>query len=391
MQREPGMKEVDMYDAVIVGARCAGSPLAMLLAKRGHRVLLVDRAHFPSDTMSTHFIQLPGMARLKSWGLVDPVFETNCPPVKGAKLDIQGQVIEVDFPPLEGVPGLAAPRRTVLDEILVRAAVDAGAELIEGVSVDSLRFDGDRVGGIEGHTSEGRFSADARFVVGADGKNSAVAREVEAEFTRRFEPETSGYYSYYSGVDVPATELYLNDDTIGVSFPTNDGLTVVAVEWANDRFGELKKDIEGNFLAAVDKFGTLGERVRGGTRAERFVGAADIPLFLREAHGPGWALCGDACYHKDPAPADGISDAFRAADLLAEALDDVLSDRVSEDEALAPYQERHHEAAFPALEATKKMVSLELSPMERANAFIELRGTDLEEATNVISAREIAT
>ena len=377
-----------MYDVVIVGARCAGSPLAMLLAKRGHRILLVDRAHFPSDTMSTHFIQLPGMARLKRWGLVDRLFETNCPPIKGAVLDFQGQVIEVDFPPLEGVPGLAAPRRTVFDEILVRAAVDAGAELVEGVSVDSLRFDGARVGGIEGHTSEGPFTAEARFVVGADGRNSVVAREVKAEYARYFKPQTSGYYSYFSDVDVPSTEMYLNEDTIGVSFPTNDGLTVVAVEWTNSRFGDLKKDIEGNFLAAVDKFGTLGERVRAGARAERFVGAADIPLFLRRAHGPGWALCGDACYHKDPAPADGISDAFRAADLLVDALDTVLSESSSEEEALSTYENRHQEVALPALESTAKMASIELPATDRANAFIELRSSDMEEVTSVISAPE---
>jgi flavin-dependent dehydrogenase len=379
-----------MYDVVVVGARCAGSPLAMQLAKKGHQVLLVDRTTFPSDTMSTHFIQLPGMARLRNWGLADRVFETNCPPIKGARIDIEGQVIEVEFPPLEGVPGLAAPRRTVFDEILVHAAVEAGAELREGVSVDFLRFDDDRVVGIEGHTSEGSFSADARFVIGADGKNSIVAREVGAEYTRYYEPQTSGYYSYYSGVDVPATELYLNEETIGVSFPTNDGLTVVAVEWTNSRFGELKKDIEGNFLAAVDKFGNLGERVRAGARAERFVGAADIPLFLREMHGSGWALCGDACYHKDPAPADGISDAFRAADLLAAALDDVLSEGASEDEILAAYQQEYSDSALPAFEATARMTSIELSASDRATAFIEIRASDMEEATSVISAREPA-
>jgi flavin-dependent dehydrogenase len=379
-----------MYDVVIVGARCAGSPLAMQLAKRGRHVLLVDRAHFPSDTMSTHFIQLPGMARLKRWGLVDRVFETNCPPVKGAKLDVQGQVIEVEFPPVDGTAGLAAPRRTVLDEILVHSAVDAGAELMEGVSVDAVQLDGDRVAGIEGHTSEGQFSAAARFVVGADGRNSVVARKVGAEYARYVEPLTSGYYSYFRDVDVPGTELYVNDENIGVSFPTNDGLVVVAVEWTHDRFGELKKDIEGNFLAAVDKFGTLGQRVRVGTRAERFVGTADIPLFLRQTNGPGWALCGDACYHKDPAPADGISDAFRAADLLTTALDDVLSERSSEEEALAAYQQSHNEAALPALEATERMVSFELTPMERMNAFIEVRGSDMEEVTNVLSSRETA-
>ncbi len=142
-----------MYDAIVVGARCAGSPTAMLLARRGHRVLLVDRAKFPSDTISTHFIQAPGMARLQRWGLLEEVMATDCPPITTGVLDINGESVETDFEVPNPLPGLAAPRRTVLDKVLVDAAADAGAELREGVMIDSLLFEDGRVIGVQGHSS----------------------------------------------------------------------------------------------------------------------------------------------------------------------------------------------------------------------------------------------
>lgn len=169
-----------IYDAIVVGARCAGSPLAMLMSRAGHKVLMVDRATFPSDTMSTHFINSPGMVRLAQWGLMDAVFATNCPPVTKALFDAGGDILEVDIPEVPGVPGLVSPRRHILDKLLVDAAVDAGAELAEGVSVDSLIHEDDRVVGIKGHGSDGSFEARGRFIVGADGRHSMVADAVEA-------------------------------------------------------------------------------------------------------------------------------------------------------------------------------------------------------------------
>jgi flavin-dependent dehydrogenase len=375
-----------MYDAIIVGARCAGSPLAMLLARAGHRVLVVDRATFPSDTMSTHFVQVPGMLRLAQWGLEDKVWATNCPAVTSARFDLGGgEVMDFDIPLHPSMRGLAAPRRHLLDKILVDAAVEAGAELAEGVSIDSLIKDGDRVVGVNGHTSGGSFEARGRIVVGADGRHSVVAREAGAELVKTYDPVSAGYYSYFAGMESAPVETYLPDGLFCVTFPTNDDLTLVAVGWPRDQFPTVKKDVEGNFLAALDRMGPIGERVRAAERAERYVGTADVPNFLRKTFGPGWALVGDACYHKDPSPADGITDAFRGADYLAEAIDEFLRGG-DEEAALTRFEERHAEIAIPLLDSAVAVADFANTPQRRFEAFIEIRMHDAQEAEQLREA-----
>ncbi|MGH2807976.1 MAG: FAD-dependent monooxygenase [Actinomycetota bacterium] len=368
-----------MYDAIIVGARCAGSPLGMLLARSEHRVLVVDRASFPSDTMSTHFVQSPGMMRLARWGLMDRLFASNCPPITHARFDLgNDNVVEFEIPLDGALRGLAAPRRHVLDKILVDAAVEAGAELAEGVSIDSLLYEDDRVAGVSGHTNDGDFEARARIVVGADGRHSVVARETGAGFVRNDGDSSAGYYTYFGGVSTGVVETYLQEDLFGIVFPTNDELAVVGLAWRHERFKDVKRDIEGNFFAALDRMGDLGPRVRAGERTERFVGTADVPNYLRKVWGPGWALVGDAGYHKDPAPADGITDAFRAAEYLAEAFDEIANG-ADEDAALTRYEQRHAETALPLLDAAVNVASFDNTPEQRFEAFIEIRLHDAHE------------
>lgn len=125
------------YDAIVVGARCAGAPTAMLLARRGHRVLLLDRAHFPSDTVSTHLIHPPGLAALDRWGLLGRVTAGDLPMITTYSFDL-GPLTLAGSPAGYGFSGSYAPRRTVLDKILVDAAMEAGAEVREGFSVEEL-------------------------------------------------------------------------------------------------------------------------------------------------------------------------------------------------------------------------------------------------------------
>jgi len=159
-----------MYDAIIVGARCAGSPTAMLLARKGYRVLLVDRATFPSDVVNGYYIQQTGAAQLKRWGLLDTLHASNCPPLLTLTFDFGAFTLTGSPPPVGGVVEGYAPRRTVLDKILVDAAVEAGVELREGFAVQDLLWDGDRVAGICGHTQGGATVTEhARVVIGADG------------------------------------------------------------------------------------------------------------------------------------------------------------------------------------------------------------------------------
>src|ERR687884_1549155 len=145
-----------MYDAIVVGARCAGAPTAMLLARRGYRVLLLDKAGFPSDHMSTHWIHQPGVARLARWGLREQLAATGCPPITAISMDFGPFALRGTPPPAGDVAEAYCPRRTVLDKLLVDAAVEAGAELREHFSVEQLVWDGDRVGGVSGRTTNGR-------------------------------------------------------------------------------------------------------------------------------------------------------------------------------------------------------------------------------------------
>src|SRR5687767_1807370 len=165
------------YDAIIVGSRCAGSPTAMLLARKGHRVLLLDKATFPSDTMSTHLVHPPGVASLERWGLLERLEATGCPPVETYSFDLGPLTISGSPLPIDGIARGYCPRRTVLDQLLVDAAVEAGVELREGFTVDELLASDGVVTGIRGHARGGAAVTErARVVIGADGMRSLVAK-----------------------------------------------------------------------------------------------------------------------------------------------------------------------------------------------------------------------
>src|SRR5262245_23188020 len=199
-----------MYDAIIVGARCAGSPTAMLLAATGYRVLLVDRAASPSDTISTHIVWQPGVARLARWGVLDRLRASNCPPIGQVKFDV-GEFAFAGTPPaVAGTAEAYAPRRRVLDKLLVDAAVAAGAELREHFAVQEVVQDAEGVCGIRGHTRSGAtVTEQARIVIGADGMHSLVARQVQAPAYNTKPTLAFWYYTYWSGVPAPALTYYV--------------------------------------------------------------------------------------------------------------------------------------------------------------------------------------
>ena len=360
-----------MYDVIIVGARCAGSPAAMLLARKGYRVLVVDRAHFPSDAFSTHFIQQPGVALLNRWGLVDPLLEAGTPTINKAAVGTLDVTPEIEVPDVPGVPGTMAPRRTLLDKILVDAAREAGAEVREGFTFEDVVRDGDRVTGIVGRNEDGETITErARLVVGADGRNSKVAEKVGAAKIKDLPPVTCGYFSYWSDFPGDAAEVYFGDDRGHIIFPTNDELMVVIALWPPERFSELRKDPEANYTNAVRTAPLLAERAGSAHQAERLQGGI-VPNFLKQSWGPGWALIGDAGYHKDPTPADGISDAFYSVHLLSEAVDDLLSGKRSEEEALSDYQRQRDEKSLPRFDLCIKISAFEEPIDQRAAGFAE--------------------
>ena len=328
-----------MFDEIVVGARCAGASLAMLLARAGHRVLLVDRASFPSDTMSTHFLWQRGAARLDSWGLLDRLESRGCAPIERITLDV-GPVQLCGIGPAVGTTGHTyCPRRTVLDALLVDAAVEAGAEFIDRFVVDDVRWADGRVTGVTGHRrGSAPSSLQARVVVGADGLHSTVADQVGARAYRNHAALTGVYYSYWSGLSDLDAAFHARPGRLVLVWPTNDDLTCIYVAWPHDEFHSVQQNVEAHFEDALSLVPGLRDVVASGQREQRFAGTGDLPNLYRTSAGPGWALLGDAGHHKDPSTGMGMSDAFIAAELLADALIAGLDDLRSVDNDVLDYQ-----------------------------------------------------
>jgi flavin-dependent dehydrogenase len=348
-----------MYDAIVVGARCAGSPLSMLLARKGYRVLTLDRATFPSDTMSTHLIHAEGLARLAAWGLFDALVATDCPPIATGMAAIEGRSFEFSVPSVDGIDVTYCPRRTILDQLLVDAARAAGAEVREGVVVDGLLFDDDgTVIGVRARAGGAEFEERARIVVGADGRRSRVARAVDATQYLELPSTAFWYYNYVPAID--ADPLLAFTGQIGCFLnPTHDGMTLVGVGGRAERFTEFKQDVAGNFVRWWQQScPEIGAQLAAVSPAERFVGTADLPAFHRVPFGPGWALVGDAGLHKDPITGSGITEAFVQVELLAQAIDEGFSGQRPLVDAMRDYQDRrdaHTAAWYEWTHATAKL------------------------------------
>jgi flavin-dependent dehydrogenase len=365
LPREATMTE-DRYDAIVVGARCAGSPTAMLLARKGYRVLAVDRATFPSDTISTHLVHPPGVMALTRWGLLDGLTATGCPPVDTYTFDF-GPVTISGAPGTDASPVAYCPRRIVLDKLLVDAAVAAGAEVREGFSVEEVVVEDDRVVGIRGRGKGGRpVTERAQVVIGADGVHSLVAQMVHPHQYHEKPRLACGYYSYWSGLPVDGRfENYIRSDQARAwgACPTHDDLTLVIAVWPFVEFATNKTDVEGNYLRMFELAPEFAERIRAAKRESRIVGTA-VPNFFRKPFGPGWTLVGDAGYNKDFVTAQGISDAFRDAELCATALDEALSGARSFEAAMGDYQARRDEHVLAIFEFTTQLATLEPPPPE---------------------------
>lgn len=366
-----------MYDTIVVGARCAGSPLAMLLARKGYRVLLVDKATFPSDTLSTHTLTQSGVIQLQRWGLLDRLAATDTPPIHAQTLDIGPFVLRGT--PAGHIAPDYAPRRHVLDPLLLDAAAEAGAEVRMGFRAQELVWEGNKVIGIRGCTPGGVTVTElAPLVIGADGKHSFVARSVQASLYDARPARTCQYYSYWSGVPMEDLAVYVRDRCDILAWPTNQGLTLVGINWPQEKFHAYRTDIEGNFLRTLEQVPQLAERVRAGQREERFRGTADLPFFFRQSHGAGWALIGDAGSAQDPIGGHGISNAFRDAELLAEAIDAGLGGKRPLAMTLVDYEQRRNEATRPMYEFIYGLAALEPFPPEMQRLFAALLGNQPE-------------
>jgi flavin-dependent dehydrogenase len=362
-------KGINEYDVIVVGARCAGSPVAMLMARKGYRVLVVDRATFPSDTVSTHIVQPLAVAALARWGLRDRLVATGCPPVHTYAFDF-GPFTISGSPGNPSTPVAYCPRRIILDKLLVDAAAEAGAEIREGFTVDEVVFDAGRVVGIRGRShGGGSVTERARVVIGADGWHSVIAEAVRPERYNEKPPLLAAYYSYWSGLPVDGRfEIHIRPYRGFGAVPTHDDLTLVIGGWPQSEFAANKHDIEGNFLKMLQLAPRFAERVQGAKREARFAGAS-LPNFFHKPYGPGWVLVGDAGYIKDSITAQGIHDAFCDAERCALALDSTFTGSQSFDDAMSSYQ-RHRDARVgPMYEFTCQLATLEPPPPEMQQLF----------------------
>ena len=345
------------YDAIVVGSRCAGAPTAMLLARMGYHVLVLDRAVSLTDPISTHNLVQPGLVMMRRWGLLQRLAATGCPQATSTRVTLDTTTFEVPIPPVAGIDYSFAPRRRVLDALLTDAAREAGADIRLGHSVRSLLWHDGQVAGVVARDPRGStFIAAAPVVVGADGPRSLVARAVKARHYRRRPAGNCVYYAYWKDVPAPdMVEMAIMPGRAMAIFPTHDGEACVLAARPTAEWPAYRQAPEREYLSILAAVPGFEQRVLDGRRVSRFFGSADLPNVFRQACGPGWALVGDAGLVKDPGPGRGMSDAFRQADQLAAAIDDGLSGRLAMQTALATYGAWRDETFGPVFETTAEL------------------------------------
>lgn len=365
------------YDVVVVGARCAGAATAMLLARRGLRVLLFDRDRRGADTLSTLALMRAGVLQLHRWGLLDALRATGAEAIRSTSFVYDDEVITVPIKPRDGVDALYAPRRTVIDPLLADAAAASGADVRYGPRLaDLLRAPDGRVNGV---VIEDRDRAlhevRADLVIGADGLRSTVAQRVGAEAYRQGQYASGVVYAFWNGIANTGNRWYYRRGRAAGAIPTHAGDTCVFIAVPSPRFhAEIHADMAAGYHRVLSECApAFASEVAGATPSDRYRGFPGHPGVIRQSHGPGWALVGDAGYFKDPITAHGISDALRDAEFLARAVA-----RGSES-ALAEYQSTRDALASELFEITDTIASYESGMDDVKQLHLRLSKTMNEE------------
>ncbi|SIT49236.1 Flavoprotein monooxygenase [Paraburkholderia ribeironis] len=344
---------MEQFDVIVVGASVSGSPTAMLFAREGFKILLIDKKIFPRDTLSTHFIWPRGLSYLHRWGIAEsilqrtPHFTRMEVVVEGIRL--YGSVpladVQTRFKTLHGNADGATdvycgPRRLLLDHALIKAAATAGADVRQGVTFTRPIVENDEVRGIHAVTQQGTpFEARARLVIGADGRFSGFAKAVGAPMLEYRSSSTFAHFGYFSGIRKDELTIR-NRGRLGTAiFPTSDGTHMVLVYGPNSWWSAFRGDAEANFFKTYEFCDPeTAEKVRGGRREEPFKAYGTMPVFQRQNVGRGWALIGDAGSCNDQVTAMGITHAFRDAELISHTLGQGLDGKLSLDQSLEVYR-----------------------------------------------------
>jgi flavin-dependent dehydrogenase len=357
------------YDAIVVGARCAGAATAMLLARQGLKVLNIDRGRQGADTLSTHALMRGGVLQLHRWGVLPALAAAGTPPVRSTSFHYGDETIDIAIKPRDGIEGLFAPLRTVIDSLLVDAAVEAGVDVIHGTRlVDLVRAEDGTVTGAVLDGPGGESSVSAGIVIGADGRRSSVARLAGSEAYRVGKHAGGVVYGYFHGLPANGFHWYYRPGVGAGAIPTNRGLTCVFASVAATRFrDETRTDAELGFRRMLHAAcPELAESVADALQVGKLRAFAGEVGFLRQSHGPGWALVGDAGYFKDPFTAHGMTDALRDAELLARAVASGTPD------ALAGYQETRDELSTELFDITDALASYEWDLEEAQQLHLKL-------------------
>ena len=353
------------YDAIVVGARVAGSTVAAMLGDAGYHVLLVDKATFPSTTRSTHFFSNEGLiavlARLK---LLDSVLALGCPPLTYRYLynEETARHIAKPIPSLGDLDFDLSVRREPLDCLLVqRARSSPAVDLVEQARVTALLWEHERVVGARLLTPQAAYEVHARIVIGADGRHSFVARAVNAPLEESAPPTRAIYYRYVSGFAGPdginpnGSEYSLFGDELAYVFPGDAGLTCLALSINLADFAWMRTKPEERFRERLAQHRGIADRFLAAQPVGPFLGCGPEVNYVRVPTGPGWALVGDAGLHQDPCTGLGMDMAGTHASFLAEVLCQWFDGRLSQREALASYHQRRNDHA---LEDYRKTVYL---------------------------------
>jgi 2-polyprenyl-6-methoxyphenol hydroxylase-like FAD-dependent oxidoreductase len=355
------------YDVIVVGARVAGASTAMLLARQGHRVLVVDRVAPTTPTLSTHALMKAGVLQLRRWGVLDELIAVGTPAVPETVIHLGDDAIVIPYKPVAGTDSWYAPRRTVLDPVLVDAARCAGAEMRFGLTMTDVLTDrsGTVVGIVATRADGTPFTATARLVIGADGARSRVARSVGAPSYRLGRHRGAFVYAYFTDLGMPGYHWFYRPGATAGCIPTNGG-TLVFAGCPSTRFeSNVRADVEAGFWALLTEAAPeVADQVRDAERTSRWRSSAGLTGYLRRSAGRGWALVGDAAHFKDPLSAHGITDALRDAELLARAAHDGLTGARPAIDALAAYQHQRDDLTIGLFETVDRIASYEWDAAE---------------------------
>ncbi|HEY5891432.1 MAG TPA: NAD(P)/FAD-dependent oxidoreductase [Acidimicrobiia bacterium] len=355
------------YDVVVVGARAAGASTSMLLARCGYRVLMVDRSSRGSDTTSTHTLLRTGVLQLGRWGLLDALVAGGTPPVARVTLGFGADLVPIDLRSEFGVEALYAPRRTVLDPLLQSAAVGAGVEYMDRTRLLDLTADETgRTTGVIVDSGSGPVPIRSRYVVGADGVWSKVARIVGAKSEHNFAANNGIRYAYYTGIETDGVHFQFTPGVTSGLIPTNENLVCVYLGLP----ANVMKDIKGDrdFRFHLDRSHPhIAASMDNASRRSPFRGTPGLPGFLRQSWGPGWALVGDSGYCKDPVSAHGLSAALRDSELCARAVDRALTDPDEAGDALRGYQETRVRLSVSMLRLTSELADYQWDPVRASD------------------------